>query len=93
MLRKLMALVLFAELGLVAVSAQSPKAGPVKVIYFYKVKWGYQQEFLDLYKRNHYPVMEAQVKTGRLLSVETHVPRFHGDGRNDWTVSFRVALT
>ena len=25
------------------------------------------------------------MKSGRLLRVETYVPRFHGDGRSDWT--------
>ena len=58
---------------------------PVTVAYFYKVKWGYQNEFLDLFKKNHYPVLEGQVKSGRLLRVEAYTPRFHGDGRSDWT--------
>ena len=57
---------------------------PVTVAYFYKVKWGYQQEFIDLYKKNHYPVMRAQIG-GRLLDVKTYTPRFHGSGRSDWT--------
>ena len=58
---------------------------PVSVAYFYKTKWGCQDEFLELFKRNHYPLLEAQIKSGRLLKVETYVPRFHGDGRSDWT--------
>lgn len=67
------------------VPAQSnPLEKPITVAYFYKIKWGYQEEFLDLFKRNHYPVLEAQVKAGRLLKVEAFTPRFHGDGRSDW---------
>ena len=58
---------------------------PVTVAYFYKTKWGYQDEFLELFKRNHYPILEAQVKGGRLLKAEAFTPRFHGDGRSDWT--------
>ncbi len=58
---------------------------PVSVAYFYKAKWGYHQEFIELFKRNHYPLLEAQVKSGRLLGVECYTPRFHGDGRSDWT--------
>ena len=61
------------------------KEEPVTVAYFYKVKWGYQNEFLELYKKNHYPVLEAMVKSGRLVAVQTWTPRFHGDGRSDWT--------
>jgi hypothetical protein len=58
---------------------------PVTVAYYYKVKWGYQDEFVRLFMKNHYPVLEAQVKSGRLLKLEIYTPRFHGDGRSDWT--------
>ncbi len=60
------------------------------VWYFYKVRWGFQQEFVDLFKRNHYPVLEAQLG-GRLASIKTYEPKYHGDGRADWT--FAVSLT
>jgi hypothetical protein len=48
-------------------------------------------EFLDLFQRNHYPVLHEQVKRGRLTAITTYVPTYHGDGRADWT--FAVALT
>jgi len=60
------------------------------VWYFYKVRWGHQDEFLDLFRRNHYPVLKAQVG-GRLTAIRTFVPTYHGDGRADWT--FVVELT
>ena len=25
---------------------------------YYKVKWGYAEEFLSLYKKNHYPLLK-----------------------------------
>ncbi len=64
---------------------------PVSVAYFYTVKWGYQQEFLSLFAKNHYPVLKEQVKSGRILDIKTYEPTFHGDGRADWT--FMVVLT
>lgn len=68
--------------------AQAPPGSrtdqPVLAAYYYKIKWGSQDEFLDLFRRNHYPVLEAQLKSGRILSVEAFTPRFHGDGRADW---------
>ena len=67
------------------VAAQSGTTDPVTVAYYYKVKWGYQDEFLELFKRNHFPLLEAQVKSGRMVRVEAFTPRFHGDGRSDWT--------
>ncbi len=76
----------------VRAQAQAEKVDrSISVAYYYKIKWGYQDEFLELFKKNHYPLLEAQVKAGRLLKVETYVPRFHGDGRSDWT--FMTVLT
>jgi hypothetical protein len=60
------------------------------VWYFYKVKWGFQDEFLDLFRRNHYPILREQLGT-RFTEVKTWVPKFHGDGRADWT--FAVSIT
>ena len=74
--------------------AQAPAkqaAGESKTTwYFYTVKWGAQDEFLDLFQRNHYPILKAMEKAGRYRSVRTYVPEFHGDGRADWT--FAVEL-
>ena len=60
------------------------------VWYFYRVRWGFQDEFLDLFQKNHYPVLKAQLGA-RLTQIRTYVPAYHGDGRADWT--FAVALT
>ena len=59
--------------------------------YFYRVKWGYQDEFVALFARNHLPVLREEMKTGRIKDVRTYVPTYHGDGRADWT--FAVAIT
>lgn len=60
------------------------------VWYFYRVKWGGQEEFIELFRRNHYPVLTAQLGD-RITSIRTMVPTYHGDGRADWT--FVVELT
>lgn len=80
-------LLCFVAVGISGLSAggqASKEDKSVTVAYFYKVKWGDQDEFIRLYKKNHYPVLEAQIKTGRLLEVRAYTPRFHGDGRSDW---------
>lgn len=59
--------------------------------YFYRVKWGHQDEFVRLFARNHLPVLREQMKTGRIKDVRTYVPTYHGDGRADWT--FAVSIT
>jgi hypothetical protein len=73
-----------------APAAQGAAAAERTVWYFYRVKWGYQDEFLDLFQRNHYPVLQAQLGT-RITGLKTYVPTYHGDGRADWT--FAVSIT
>ena len=77
--------------ALQAPAAQSAVTPERTVWYFYKVKWGYQDEFVELFKKNHYPVLMAQKETGRISAVRTFVPTYHGDGRADWT--FAVEIT
>jgi hypothetical protein len=57
---------------------------PVTAAYYYKVRWGFQQEFERLYFKNHQPILMAQ-KGGRIKAVEIFRPTFHGEGRADWT--------
>jgi len=97
----LFAVVLMATLSLrpghtEALAAQAPAAqsggrAERTTWFFYKVKWGHQEEFVDLFQKNHYPVLKEEIKAGRMTSVRTFVPTYHGDGRADWT--FAVAIT
>jgi hypothetical protein len=74
-----------------APAAQSASNPQKTVWYFYRVKWGFQDEFQTLFARNHLPVLREEMKGGRIASVKTYVPTYHGDGRADWT--FAVAIT
>ncbi|UWZ83663.1 hypothetical protein [Occallatibacter riparius] len=64
---------------------------PYTVEYYYKVQWGHQQEFLDLFLKNHYPLLKKMVSTGRMLSVKIDQPAYHTteDGRWDYRVTIR----
>lgn len=64
---------------------------PYVVEYYYKTRWGYTDEFLQLFKKNHLPVLKKQIESGRILSVKIEKPRYHSteDGRWD----FRVTIT
>jgi len=64
---------------------------PVTAAYYYRVRWGAQPEFLELFERNHWPLLREGLASGRYLDVRAYVPRFHGDGRADWT--FLVTIT
>ena len=74
-----------------APAGQSTAIAERTVWYFYKVRWGFQEEFVALFKKNHLPVLKAQQEAGRMASVRAFAPTNHGDGRADWT--FAVAIT
>jgi hypothetical protein len=74
-----------------APAAQAASRSERTVWYFYRVKWGFQDEFVRLFRKNHYPVLKEEMKAGRIKDVRTFVPTYHGDGRADWT--FAVVIT
>jgi hypothetical protein len=59
------------------------------VEYYYKVKWGHADEFITLFRKNHYPLLKKQVEMGRMLKVSAVAPRYHTteDGRWDYRVT------
>lgn len=65
-------------------SQASPTDRPYVVAYYYKVRWGYLDEFLRLFKKNHWPILKAEQEQGKILRVEAYTPTFHGEGRADW---------
>jgi len=63
---------------------------PVTVAYFYKVRWGFHDEWLELFRRNHWPLLREGVRAGRMLDVKLYQGRFHGDGRAYWDVMVTI---
>jgi hypothetical protein len=64
---------------------------PYIMEYYYKVQWGHQQEFLQLFLKNHYPLLKKTVESGRMLSVKIETPANHmtEDARWDYRVTIR----
>jgi hypothetical protein len=93
--RQVLAALLGLMLGLSfapTVAARSPQAKeqPFVVEYYYKVKWGYADEFIRLFKKNHYPVLKKQVESGRILEVRAERPRYHTSEEGRW--DYRVTI-
>jgi hypothetical protein len=64
----------------------------VTVLYFYRTRWGAHDEFVELFRRNHWPILREQLASGRFLAVEMSTPRFHGDGRADWDILVSITF-
>jgi hypothetical protein len=59
---------------------------PIEILYFYRTGWGAHDEFVALFRKNHWPILRDQLEAGRFTDVWMATPRFHGDGRADWDV-------
>jgi hypothetical protein len=54
------------------------------------VKWGYADEFIDLWKTNHYPLLKKAMEKGDIILVTAYKPRYHSGEDTRW--DFRVIL-
>ena len=57
---------------------------------YYKVKWGFADEFINLWKTNHFPLLRKAIEKGDIISVTTSKPRYHSGEDTRW--DFRVTL-
>ncbi|MBI3405867.1 MAG: hypothetical protein HY046_10475 [Acidobacteria bacterium] len=75
--------------------AQAPRAKsdePTFVVeYYYKAKWGFADEFLRLFEKNHLPILRQGIKNGRILNVTATAPRYHATEEGRW--DYRVTIT
>ena len=89
MRRLLLATLLAASMAAPLLAQSAPPQGaanqPYAVEYYYKVQWGHQQEFLQLFLKNHYPLLKKIQSTGRIVSLKIESPAYHTteDGRWD----------
>jgi len=90
-----LAVVFTAWLSAPLVAQGAPPQGganqPYTIEYYYKCQWGHQQEFLALFLKNHYPLLQKIQATGRILSIKIESPAYHTteDGRWDYRVTIR----
>ncbi len=82
----------FALTLFVAATAQNqkPTDESFTVEGYYKVRWGYTDEFISLYKKNHYPLLKKALEKGDLLSIKAEKPLHHNAEESRW--DFKVTL-
>ncbi len=57
---------------------------------YYKIKWGYADEFITLWKKNHYPLLKKTMESGDIISVKAEKPMLHGGEDTRW--DFKVTI-
>ncbi|MFN8668144.1 MAG: hypothetical protein U0164_13280 [Gemmatimonadaceae bacterium] len=88
-------LTLIAVTPLVASSQGAPAATTrpddrYVVEYYYKVRWGFQNEFIALFKKNHLPLLLGRVQKGTIVEVTAVAPRYHSSEEGRW--DYRVTI-
>jgi hypothetical protein len=72
------------------INAQNKKDEPFAIENYYKVKWGYADEFIDLWKKNHYPLLKKAQEKGDIISVTAEKPKLHSGEDTRW--DFKVTI-
>ena len=73
-----------------AAAGATAAAEPFVVEYYYRVRWGGQEEFLQLFRKNHLPILEAEQKLGVIREIRIDRPREHLPEEARW--DYRVTL-
>ena len=68
----------------------APALQPYVVEYYYKVKWGHFDEFMELYVKNHYPILQKMQEDGKILSMSAAYPRNHASEPARWDMRFTI---
>jgi len=58
---------------------------------YYKIKWGFADEFIDLWKANHYPLLKKAQEKGDIITVVAEKPKLHSGEDTRW--DFKVTIT
>jgi hypothetical protein len=64
---------------------------PYIMEYYYKVQWGHQQEFLRLFLKNHFPLLQKVAESGRIVALKIETPSQHMTEESRW--DYRVTIT
>jgi len=74
------------------VSSASPTvaADGFAVEYYYKVRWGHFDEFMELYQRNHYPILRRYEQMGRILRMTAAYPINHASETARWDLRYTI---
>ena len=62
------------------------------VDYYYKIKWGHFDEFLQLYKKNHYPILVELKDRDEIIDFSAVYPLYHAGESTRWDFRFTIVF-
>ena len=83
---------LLLALSVNALAAQNtkPNHDQITIESYYKMKWGYAQEFINLWMANHYPLQKKAMEKGDIISIIAEKPKEHSGEDTRW--DFKVTV-
>ncbi len=94
-MKRLFILLLLAMCVAPAMAQGAPPQGgsdqPYTMEYYYKTQWGHQQEFLQLFLKNHFPLLQKIAESGRIVGLKIETPANHMTEEARW--DYRVTIT
>ena len=85
-----LSLLLFFITGTLTAQTVKPTEETFIIENYYKVKWGFADEFIQLWKTNHYPLLKKAIEKGDIVSVTAEKPKLHSGEDTRW--DFKVIL-
>jgi len=58
--------------------------------FYYKIKWGYFEEWMGLYKKNHYPILRRLQEMGHIIRMDVVFPIDHSGEADRWDMRFTI---
>lgn len=93
-MKNLILLLVSAFFAPVALAQGAPPQGsadqPYVMEFYYKVGWGHQKEFLELFLKNHFPILQEIQKSGRIVALKIETPANHMTEEARW--DYRVTI-
>jgi hypothetical protein len=84
------ALIVICSSSAIETKGQAKKDESFTIENYYKAKWGYADEFIDLWKTNHYPLLKKAQEKGDILRVTAEKPKLHSGEDTRW--DFKVTI-
>jgi len=90
---KILTIILLTAFGLIFLPQKVEAQGSEYAVdYYYKIKWGHFKEFMDLYKKNHYPILAKMQAQGQIVSMAAVYPLNHGAEASRWDFRFTIVF-
>lgn len=80
------------SLGISVPGYSAEAKSPLITESYYRIKWGYFDEFMELFKKNHYPILKALQESGHIESIIVDIPVNHASEDARWDVRVTIVV-